>query len=190
MGEAVAIIRDAERAATMLQPVRLRILELTTEPASATTLAPRLGIPRQLANYHLRELERAGFVELVEERARRGRTERLYRSVATAYAIDSEALAGVGADPARIGDTQSADYLVALGARLIHDLAHLREDSESRVPTLSVETSIAFASDAERAEFAQDLAAAFTRLASRYHRPDLPGARAYRAVAAVHPEIP
>src|SRR5476649_377529 len=99
----------------MLQPLRLRILELASEPASATSLAPALGVPRQHVNYHLRELERAGLVEFVEERKRGNCIERLYRSIARSYVIAPAALTGVGADTNRVQDRASSEYLVALG---------------------------------------------------------------------------
>ena len=54
------------------------------EPASATEVAARLGESRQRVNYHVRALERGGLVELVEERARRGCTERVVRATADA----------------------------------------------------------------------------------------------------------
>ena len=41
-----------------------------------TTVAGQLGIPRQKVNYHLRTLESHGLVVFVEERPRRGLTER------------------------------------------------------------------------------------------------------------------
>ncbi|WP_281689322.1 ArsR/SmtB family transcription factor [Pseudonocardia thermophila] len=58
-------------------PVRARILtELATAPGSASSLARTLGIPRQKINYHLRQLEEHGIVQLIEERRRSGLTER------------------------------------------------------------------------------------------------------------------
>ena len=65
--DALQIIEDPDRAATALSPDRRRLLSaLAEEPDSATGLAERLGDSRQRLNYHLRELERAGFLELVE----------------------------------------------------------------------------------------------------------------------------
>src|ERR1700744_986853 len=62
-----------------LSPFRLRLLEALQEPESASGLSRQLGFPRQQVNYHLRELERAGFIELSEARQRRGCTERIMR---------------------------------------------------------------------------------------------------------------
>src|SRR5271166_4539655 len=68
MPAALQIVQSPEKAGVLLQPGRLRLLEQLTEPDSAAGLARRLGVPRQKLNYHLRELEREGFLELVEER--------------------------------------------------------------------------------------------------------------------------
>jgi len=178
------VLETTEQAQTALQPVRLRILQLAHEPASATSLAPKLELPRQVVNYHLRELEAAGLVVLVEERPRRGRIERLYRSVAESFVVAPSVMAEVGADPDSVPDRGSSDYLVALGARLIDDMASLR--SSGHFPTLAIETEIAFESNAARATFAQDLALAVRRLAAEYHRPSST-AQPFRLVVATHP---
>lgn len=61
---------DPATAASLLDPVRTRLLEALAQPASATMRASRLRLPRQLVNYHLRTLERHGLVALEAERAR------------------------------------------------------------------------------------------------------------------------
>jgi len=63
-------------------PTRLRMLTMMwSGPMSAASLAAELGIAHGLASQHLRTLDRAGLVELVEVRPRRGGRERLYRTV-------------------------------------------------------------------------------------------------------------
>src|SRR4051812_16248815 len=71
--------RHASDAAGALSPFRLGLLKGLQQPESASGLARRLGLPRQQINYHLRELERAGFIELSEARQRRGCIERIMR---------------------------------------------------------------------------------------------------------------
>ena len=53
----VEVIEDPAAATVALEPVRSRLLAELAEPASAATLAGRLGIARQRVNYHLRALE-------------------------------------------------------------------------------------------------------------------------------------
>ena len=58
----VEVIEDRAAAAVALDPGRARLLAELAEPASATTLASRLGLPRQKVHYHLRTLEAHGLV--------------------------------------------------------------------------------------------------------------------------------
>lgn len=181
----VQIIHESETAHVLLQPVRIQILERLAAPASATSLASEIGLPRQQVNYHLRELERAGLVEFTEERRRGNCVERLYRSVADSFVIAPKAVGGLRPDARTMRDRGSSDYLVAIGARMIEDIDQLRSKPSARVATLAIESTIAFDSDSARADFAEDLARAVTALAAKYHTE---GAAPYRLVCAVHPE--
>ncbi|HZB78580.1 MAG TPA: helix-turn-helix domain-containing protein, partial [Actinomycetota bacterium] len=73
----VSVIEDPETAEVSLDPIRTRLLAELAEPASATAVAARVGLPRQKVNYHLRTLEAHGLVELVEERRKGNMTERV-----------------------------------------------------------------------------------------------------------------
>jgi DNA-binding transcriptional ArsR family regulator len=91
----VAVIEDSAAAEVSLDPVRARLLAELAEPASATMLAAKVGLPRQKVNYHLRALERHGLVELVEERRKGNAIERVMRATAASYVISPGALAAV-----------------------------------------------------------------------------------------------
>ena len=121
----VAVIEDPAAAEVSLHPVRTRLLAELSEPASAATLATRVGMPRQLVNYHLRALEQHGLVELVEERRKGNMHERLMRATAASYVISPAALALVEPDPSRSPDRLSAYWLLALAARLVRDVGAL-----------------------------------------------------------------
>src|SRR5580765_4938418 len=95
----VTVIENAAAAEASLDPVRSRLLAELSTPGTATTLAARVGLPRQQVNYHLRTLERHGLVELIEERRRGNMTERLMQATAAAYVISPIALAAVEPDP-------------------------------------------------------------------------------------------
>lgn len=194
-GEAAAmhVLSDAARVAAALSPPRRRLLDLlAAEPDSAAGLARRLDLPRQRVNYHLRELERSGLVELVDQRRRRGLMERRLRPTARAFVVDPALLAapGTGAEPpGRRRDRFSSAYAVAAAARVIRDVAVLRERAlaaDQRLATLTLETEIAFASPRDLRSFADELQAAVAELVARYHRP---GGRRHRLVAASHPII-
>ena len=79
---AVHLVNDPRQAAMLAAPLRQRILEALAEPGSASTMARTLGLARQKVAYHVRQLEKHGFVELVREEQRRGCKERIVRRTA------------------------------------------------------------------------------------------------------------
>jgi len=186
------ILRDPEQASALLQPVRLKILENLTEPASAAALAKKLVLPRQQVNYHLRELERHGLVEFVEERRKGNCVERVVRSAATSYLISPEALGTLGPDAASRRDRFSVAYLVATAARAIRELALLSlraRRAGKRLATLTLETEIRFRSSAERNKFAEESANFLAALAVKYHSGEESGGRPFRVLMASYPLI-
>jgi DNA-binding transcriptional ArsR family regulator len=190
LGAAVAMVGSAEQAAAMLEPARMRLLAELASPDSAAGLARRLGMPRQRVNYHLKELERAGLVELIEERKKGNCTERLVAATARSYLIDPAVLGSLGADPARVEDRFSSAYLVALAARTIREVAELRGRAEragKKLATISAQAEVRFASAADRAAFAEDLANAVAQLVHEYHDEAAPEGRLYRFVLGGYP---
>ena len=190
---AVEVIDDPGAAAVALDPVRSRLLSELAEPASAATLANRLGIPRQKINYHLRALESYDLVRVAEKRQWGGLTERMMVASATSYLVSPGAMGPVAADPDRNPDRLSASYLIALAARIVREVKVLLTRSagtEKRVPTLSVDTVIRFRSAADRAEFTQELTGAITHLAAKYHDEHARGGRPHRLVAVAYPMPP
>ena len=186
----VEVIEDPAAAAVALDPVKGRLLAELSEPASAATLAARLGIARQKINYHLHALEEHGLVTVAEQRQWGGLTERLLVATAASYVVSPSALGPIANDPDRGADRLSASYLIALAARVIREVsALLRKSGEigKRLPTLSVDTEIRFRSAADRAAFSSDLAKAVTTLAARYHDESAPGGRTHRLVVVAHP---
>jgi DNA-binding transcriptional ArsR family regulator len=185
----VEVIDDPAAAVVALDPVRARLLAELAEPASAAALAARVGLARQKVNYHLRTLEAHGLVRVAEERRWGGLTERMLVATAASYVVSPGALGEAASDPRR-ADRLSARYLIALAARIVRevaDLARRAEHAGKQLPTLAIDTEIRFRSAAERAAFTDDLAAAVTTLASRYHDESAPGGRRHRLVVAAHP---
>jgi DNA-binding transcriptional ArsR family regulator len=189
--DAIHVIEDPAAAAAALEPTRARILAELAEPASAATVAARVGLARQKVNYHLRTLEDHGLVELAEERKWGGLTERLLVATAAAYVVSPHALGPVSvrAGHARL-DKLSASYLVALGARMVREVGALvrrAHDTGKRLATLSLDTEVRFRNAQERAAFSQELAEAVQSLVARYHDASAPGGRAHRLVVVAHP---
>ena len=186
----VAVIEDPAAAEVSLDPVRSRLLAELVEPNSATMLAARVGLARQKVNYHLRELERHGLVELVEERRKGNVTERVMRATAASFVISPAALAAVAPDPDRSPDRLSARWLLALAARLVRDVGELiTRAGKARKPlaTFAIDAEVRFASATDRAAFAEELAGAVTGLVSKYHDERATGGRPHRVIVAVHP---
>jgi DNA-binding transcriptional ArsR family regulator len=141
---------DVSRA--RLSPLRRRVLAELREPSSATALAARLGESRQSINYHVRELERAGLVELVEERRRRGFTERVVQVAETQ-------------------DRFAADALLALSARALGDVAEMRDRASAqgrRLVTFAIEADVGFERPADIERFADALADRIATLAAEF----------------------
>src|SRR6476660_770834 len=97
----IQVIDDPAAAAAALEPLRSRLLSELARPASAATLATRVGLARQKVNYHLRTLEAHGLVRVSEERKWGGLTERLVVATASSYVVSPGALGPVAADPDR-----------------------------------------------------------------------------------------
>src|SRR4051812_13357232 len=185
---AVAVVEDVQRARTLLRAPRLRLLEALRErPDSATGLSQRLGMPRQTINYHLRQLEQAGLVELVEERGHGRCVERVVAPAAAAFTLSPTTLGALAPRSGDIGDRGSAEYLAARAGEVVRDVGLLLGGDEP-VPTLTVETQIRFASADDRAAFARDLQAAIEQLVSRYHDDRARGGRRFTLLVAAHPE--
>jgi DNA-binding transcriptional ArsR family regulator len=188
----VTVIDDPAAAEASLDPIRARLLAELAQPGSASTLATRVGLTRQKANYHLRELERHRLVELVAERRKGNCTERVLQATAASYVISPTALAAVAPDPARAPDQRSARWLLALAGRLVREVGELITRSASvgkPVATLGIDSEVRFASAKDRAAFAVELAELVNGLVARYHDEQAPGGRSHRFVVALHPKI-
>ncbi|WP_078622333.1 ArsR/SmtB family transcription factor [Streptomyces sp. NRRL S-244] len=188
----VAVIEEPAAAEASLDPMRSRILAALAEPGSAAMVAVRLGLPRQKVNYHLKELERHGLVELSEERRKGNVTERIYAATAASYVISPSALASVSPDPSRSPDQLSAHWLLALGSRLVQEVGALvtgASRARRRVATFAIDAEVRFASAADRMAFADELTQAVTALVSRYHDETAPQGRSHRVVVGLH-QIP
>jgi DNA-binding transcriptional ArsR family regulator len=187
---ALQVIRRSEPAAAVLDAVRQQLLAHLAEPDSAAGLARRLRLPRQRINYHLRALEAAGLVELVEERRKGNCFERVVRATARSFVISPEALGVLGPGPDASADRLSSAYLVAAAGRVIRDVGVLEAQARSegkRIATLTLDAEVRFADAERRAEFARELTEAVARLAAKYHDERASGGRRFRLLAAVHP---
>ncbi len=186
----VQVIDNPAAAVVALEPIRSRLLAEMVEPASAATLAARLGIARQKINYHVRALEAQQLVREAGTRQWGGLTERLLVSSAASYIISPGALGPAAVDPGRAANQLSASYLIALAGRAVREVGDLLRRSRAagkQLATLSIDTEIRFASAVDRAAFTNELTTAIATLVARYHDESAPGGRAHRLVVMAHP---
>ena len=189
-GDRIDVIGETKRAQVLLHPIRLAILEALEAPGSASKLAGRLDASRQRLNYHLRELEAAGLVRLTEERRRGSVCERIYRRAGDTYAISATALGNLGTSPERVADHRSSAYQIAVASQAIADIAKLLEGAEvagKRLPTLTLDGEVAFASPESRQRFAEELTETVAELVRKYHA-EGPEDRVYKLYVGAYPK--
>jgi DNA-binding transcriptional ArsR family regulator len=183
----VAAIEDPAAAEIALDPIRSRLLAELADPGSASTLAAKIGLPRQKINYHLRILEHHGLVRLIEERRKGNVTERVLQATAASYVITPAALSALAPNPGRVPDRRSARWLLALSARLLREVGTLitgADRARQPIATYAIDGEIRFATPADRAAFEEELTATVTGLTAKYHSGH---GRTHRLVVAVHP---
>jgi DNA-binding transcriptional ArsR family regulator len=182
----VRVLADPAAVEVALDPIRASILDALTEPGSATTVAAAVGSTRQKVNYHLKALEAHGLVEPTEERAWGGITERFVRRTARHLVVTPDVLHRTAIDPNQVADRLSAAYLIAVNARTVSEVGAIAATASSgtRLPTLTVDTVIGFASPEDRAAFAAELQSAIAGLVARYHHDD---GRPHRLTVSSYP---
>ena len=166
---AMELLEREGQVKAALSPIRRQLLTMLGEPASAVELARRTGIARQKLNYHLRVLEEAGLVELVETRQRRGCVERVLRATADELVVDPRILAP--GERLRSRDRYAAEHLVDAAADVVRTVSRLQagaDAAQKRLLTFTVEADISFGAPADVHAFTDALAAAVAELGERF----------------------
>lgn len=186
--------RHVRHAAAALSPFRLGLLNGLQQPESASGLARRLGLPRQQVNYHLRELERAGFIEMEEARQRRGCTERIMRltSRVSFPRADEAAPPPSDARAGHEGHSFASAHLIAAASSVASEVAELRARADAagkRLVTTTLQSEIRFPTPDDYRAFVEGLTAAVARLVARHAAPDDPRSRAHRLTITLNPML-
>jgi DNA-binding transcriptional ArsR family regulator len=173
-----------------LSPIRRTLLERLRQPASATELAGELALGRQRVNYHLRALEVAGLIHLVEQRRRRGCIERIMAARADSFVVDPSVMRARAKPAARAKaqDRFAADHLIATASHLVCDVARMQalaEQQGTRLLTFTIDTEVGFDTPADLERFTTALAAFVAREAAKHGAARNP--RRYRIVVGGHP---
>lgn len=169
----VGVIREAPKAGLLLKPLRREILARARTPVSAAGIAAAMKKPRQVINYHVRELAKAGFLKRAGRAQKRGLVEQRYVVSAQAFVLAPEVLGDLDATAgdAATADKASASYLLMLATRLQRELSESWRAAEARgaaLPLLSLDTEFGFASAADRARFANALSHAVTNVVAEH----------------------
>jgi len=99
------VIEEADTIKALASQRRMEILEqLVERPATVKQLAEGFGEQHAKLYYHVKELEKNGLVELVEEVPKGGVVEKYYRAVAKTFLVGR----GVGANPKAIETVKDA----------------------------------------------------------------------------------
>ncbi len=168
----VGVIRDAPKAGMLLKPLRREILAHARTPVSAAGIAAAMKRPRQVINYHVRELARAGFLRRAGRARKRGLVEQRYVVSAQAFVLAPEVLGHLDASAqSAITDKASASYLLMVTTRLQRELSEAWRKADAAgtpLPLLSLDTEFGFASPADRTRFANALTQAITRVVAEH----------------------
>lgn len=184
---AITYLEEPGEVRVALAPPRRELLIRLREPASATQLAAALGLPRQRVNYHLRVLEAAGLVELVEERRRRGCVERILRAKPGAVVVDPAVMSADRGRVALAQDQYAAEHLVGVAAGTVRDVARMQaraDEAGRRLLTFTIEAEVRFAAPGDVHTFTDELTEAVRQVVARF---DTEGGRPHRLVAGGYP---
>jgi DNA-binding transcriptional ArsR family regulator len=180
----VRYLDEPDQVRVALSPIRRRLLDLLREPSSASRLAEELDLPRQRVNYHLKELEKAGLIALVEQRQRRGFTERILRAADATLVVDPGLM---GRAFEGIQDQYAAEHLIEMAAGTVREVARMQAkagEAGQRLLTFTVEAEVRFAEPGDLHRFTEALAEAIRQTVESF---DSPGGRPYRLIAGGHP---
>lgn len=102
-------LTTVEQLQAMAHPIRLHVLRLLAgEPRTNKQLAARIGISPGRLHFHVRELERAGLIVLVEERPRGGVIEKYYQAAAENFTLGHQLGIPAAVDTTFVGATLEA----------------------------------------------------------------------------------
>lgn len=120
-------IETLEQLRALTDPLRMRILEqLVQQPMTMSQLGSLFGETTAKMHYHVRELERLGFIRLVEKRERGGFLEKYYRAVARDVQVPSDLLRTTPvSDLAKV----AREYFDGLSREVLPTLENLAEES-------------------------------------------------------------
>lgn len=178
-------VTDPVRIRALAHPLRLRIFDILNEHAevTATEVAEMTGESAASCSFHLRQLEKYGYVERAQARGR----ERPWRSKFPSWEMRPV--------PDNAGSTRAVQELATLGLdaewdRVRRFFAHAPQESDHWIQSTTFTRASFWATAEELAELSRELEQITNRFANREadpsQRPE--GARRARMVAITNPD--
>ena len=185
----IQIIETMDQAACATDEMRIRILSALSSPQSATTLAHKFDVPRQKLNYHIKQLETAGLIEVVEERRKRNCIERLFQRKAQTLLFDPNLFGPLNSPKIDTQDRFSWTHVIALLMRSLTELVSLRriaDKQHKKVASFAVDGELSFSSPQDFDVFAKEASQVLQKLAQRYNQKDEGESRRFRLLLLSH----
>jgi DNA-binding transcriptional ArsR family regulator len=114
-------IDDAETLELLADPIRVEMVERLLDPASVTELAEAMDVPRTRLYHHVRLLEEAGMIRVVQTRQRGAIPEKIYQVTAKTYRPSEKFLAE--ASPGEFGAAIVGSLLAWTRADVVRSVA-------------------------------------------------------------------
>ncbi|MDQ2623928.1 MAG: helix-turn-helix domain-containing protein [Actinomycetota bacterium] len=179
---------DPERIRALAHPLRLAIIDVVQDlgEATASECAERLGQTVANCSFHLRVLERAGFIERAEQRGR----EKPWRSASRRRYLepDPESEASVLALAELVGATMA--HIANRYTNYLRE--HAPHEDAAWSEAILLDQSTLWATAEEATAVRKALTALADPFRDRNHDPSLrpAGARRVRLATLIHPESP
>ena len=190
MSSTLRWIDDAKAVGALADPIRRQILQRLTTPGSAASIARELGLPRQRIGYHMRELEKHGFVETLREERKRGCIERVMRRTADSLVLAPDSMSDDKLHPKSVKDRFSSLYLIAMASQMLREVTEAQagaSEEDKTAPTFSLQVDVRLATHQDKTAFAEELGREIGRLAVKYHQPQSRAGRNFRVVVGSYP---
>lgn len=178
-------ISDPERIRALAHPVRLELLDFlgTVEDATATQCAEHIGESVASCSFHLRMLDKYGYIERAESRGR----EKPWRVLPGGY--DLRPAANLPSSITAVAEV-AALHMVRETERVHRYLMTLGQEPEEWMQSATVTSGSFWATAEETAQFSEDLRQLSQRFAGRSDDPSLrpEGARQVHLFGTVNPD--
>jgi DNA-binding transcriptional ArsR family regulator len=158
-------IEDVAQADALLKPKRVQIMRELAEPRTCTEIGGVLGETPQAVYYHVKRLQAAGLVSLVDERRVRGIVEGIYQAVARSYWVSPDVAGRLGPPRAR-EEMLGLGYLLNLTEEMARDLATLAVGPVT-LPSFGIAGDVHLSPE-DGAAFVAELQRAFGEVLGKY----------------------